>query len=171
MLKPSSLLLLLCLAGTVYAKPFRSGTAILAPHVASAPDKDASYSEIVDCGSVTQIELFRRARLYLAQTAYDNKTLVADKETGDLVSGGSLTITVPRSENSSGGVYVLQYVLAVECANRKYRATISGKLQGYSKIFSSKSEKESDPMKTELESRLKGLLQELQVAVKDYKPF
>jgi hypothetical protein len=171
MLKPSSLLLLLCLAGTVYAKPFRSGTAILAPHVASAPDKDASYSEIVDCGSVTQIELFRRARLYLAQTAYDNKTLVADKETGDLVSGGSLTITVPRSENSSGGVYVLQYVLAVECANRKYRATISGKLQGYSKIFSSKSEKESDPMKAELESRLKGLLQELQVAVKDYKPF
>lgn len=163
--------MLLCLAGTVYAKPFSSGNAIPAAHVVSAPDKDLSYSEIVDCGSVTQIELFRRARLYLAQTAYYNKTSVADKETGDLVSGGSFTITVPRSENSGGGVYTLQYVLSVECVNRKYRATISGRLQGYSKAFSSKSEKDSDPIKAELESRLKGLLQELQLAVKDYKPF
>lgn len=163
--------MLLFLTGAAHAKPSIHRPAIMDPTSISLPDEDnKSYSEVVECGNVTQADLFRRARLYLAQTALDNKTIVTDKETGDLASQGSFSLTVPRSEGSSGGVYSVRYVLTIECVNRKYRATITGELAPL-KAFSSKSAKESEPFNAALEAKFKALLQELQANVKDYKPF
>ncbi|WP_426294735.1 DUF4468 domain-containing protein [Dyadobacter endophyticus] len=136
-----------------------------------------AYTETVDCGSVSLIDIFRRARLWVSQSAPDNKTLVDDKETGDLVTQGHITITVPRSENSAGGVYKFSYVLSVECANRKYRASLSnveyqegsGGRSVPLEVFSQKNENKTAA--TELEAKLKALLTDLQSNVKDYKPF
>lgn len=143
---------------------------------ASMPEQIA-YSETVDCGSVTLTEIFRRARLWVSQSAPDSKTLVSDKETGDLATHGNITIVTPRSDNSSGGVYQFRYVLAIECANRKYRASIAHVefVEGSSnrivslEAFSQKPENKAAA--TELDLKLKALLVDLQQNVKDYKPF
>ncbi|SDF51892.1 protein of unknown function [Dyadobacter soli] len=135
-----------------------------------------AYTETVDCGSVSLIDIFRRARLWVSQSAPDNKTLVDDKETGDLVTQGHITITIPRSENNAGGVYKFAYVLSVECANRKYRASLanvefqdgSGRAVAL-EAFSQKNENKAAA--AELETKLKALLADLQANVKDYKPF
>jgi hypothetical protein len=136
-----------------------------------------SYTETVDCGSVSLTDIFRRARLWVSQSAPDNRTLVDDKETGDLASQGHMIITIPRSENSAGGVYQFRYVLSVECANRKYRASLAnveyletsnGRTVPID-VFSQKSENKAAA--TELDTKLKALLADLQTNVKDYKPF
>ncbi|MCF0070228.1 DUF4468 domain-containing protein [Dyadobacter sp. CY261] len=136
-----------------------------------------AYTETVDCGSVSLTDIFRRARLWASQSAPDNKTLVDDKETGDFVTQGNITITIPRSENSAGGIFKFAYVLSVECANRKYRATVANvEYQdgngGHTipmEAFSQKSENKAAA--TELENKLKEMLADLQTNVKDYKPF
>ncbi|WP_353719395.1 DUF4468 domain-containing protein [Dyadobacter sp. 676] len=136
-----------------------------------------AYTETVDCGSVSLTDIFRRARLWVSQSAPDNKTLVDDKETGDLVTQGYITVVVPRSENSAGGVYKFAYVLSVECANRKYRASLANVeyLDGNGgrpvslEIFSQKNEHKATA--AELDAKLKALLADLQTGVKDYKPF
>jgi hypothetical protein len=136
-----------------------------------------SYTETVDCGSVSLTDIFRRARLWVSQSAPENKTLVDDKETGDLVTQGHITITIPRSENSAGGVYRFSYVLSVECANRKYRASLAnveyqegnGGRSVPLEAFSQKNENKAAA--TELDAKLKALLADLQTNVKDYKPF
>jgi hypothetical protein len=170
--------MLFCLAGAANSNPVpaQMNAPISIPmYAGEAP----FYTETIDCGSITQAELFRRARLYLAQSVPDNKILISDKETGDLASQGNVTISIPRSENASGGAYMLRYVLTVECANRKYRATVSNidVVDGGSAkiipwaIFVQKSEKESKAIHTELEIKMRSLVQELQSNVKDYKPF
>jgi len=135
-----------------------------------------AYTETVDCGSVSLIDIFRRARLWVSQSAPENKTLVDDKETGDLVTQGHMTITIPRSENNAGGVYKFGYVLSVECANRKYRASLANvEYQDGSgrtvplEAFSQKNENKAAA--NELDAKLKALLADLQSNVKDYKPF
>lgn len=136
-----------------------------------------AYTETVDCGSVSLIDIFRRARLWVSQSAPENKTLVDDKETGDLVTQGHITITIPRSENNAGGVYKFSYVLSVECANRKYRASLAnveyqegnGGRSIPLDVFSQKNENKTAA--TELDTKLKALLADLQANVKDYKPF
>jgi hypothetical protein len=136
-----------------------------------------AYTETVDCGSVSLTDIFRRARLWVSQSAPENKTLVDDKETGDLVTQGHITITIPRSENSAGGVYRFSYVLSVECANRKYRASLAnveyqegnGGRSVPLEAFSQKNENKAAA--TELDAKLKALLADLQTNVKDYKPF
>lgn len=135
-----------------------------------------TYTETVDCGSVSLIDIFRRARLWAGQSAPDNKTLVDDKETGDFVTQGQVTIVIPRSETSAGGVFKFGYVLSIECANRKYRASIAHVelLDSNSRpvpleAFSEKSENKAAA--TALDGQLKALLADLQANVKDYKPF
>lgn len=84
------------------------------------------YREVVDCGSVSQLDVFKRARLWLAQTSDSETTpTLSDKETGDLVSHETMTVALPRSESFAGGVYTLRYCLIIEYANRKYRVTLS----------------------------------------------
>lgn len=136
-----------------------------------------AYTETVDCGSVSLTDIFRRARLWVSQSAPENKTLVDDKETGDLVTQGHITVTIPRSENNAGGVYKFSYVLSVECANRKYRASLAnveyqegnGGRSVPLEVFNQKTENKAAA--TELDTKLKALLADLQTNVKDYKPF
>ncbi|MCE6992655.1 DUF4468 domain-containing protein [Dyadobacter sp. CY323] len=152
---------------------FMSSTAY---EIATLIEKIA-YSETIDCGSISQIEVFRRVRLAVTQSNPDNVTLLADKETGDFVSQGNLNVTLPRSESSPGGSYQFRYVLIVECVNRKYRASISSiEFQDNGrfipiKSFNLKSEKELQLFSAELENKMKGILLYLQENVRDYKTF
>lgn len=146
-------------------------------HAHSIMKNTIAYSETVDCGSVSLTDIFRRARLWASQSAPDNKTLVSDKETGDLVTQGQITVTIPRSEKGPGGIYRFRYVLSVECANRKYRASVShvewldtnSALNIPMEIFAQKADNKAAA--AELDSQLKAMLADLQANVKDYKPF
>ncbi|MBO9612992.1 MAG: DUF4468 domain-containing protein [Dyadobacter sp.] len=134
-------------------------------------------SEVVDCGSVTLTDIFRRARLWVNLSTPDNKKLVEDKETGDLVTQGVITITLPRSESSAGGIYKFSYVLSVECANRKYRVSVANveylETNGGRAVpldaFKSKSE--NIKVGNELDNKLSEMFDDLKANVKDYKPF
>jgi len=134
-------------------------------------------SEVVDCGSVTLTDIFRRARLWVSQSAPDNKTLVDDKETGDLVTQGYITVTLPRSENNAGGVYKFAYVLSVECANRKYRVSLAnveyqeGNNGRSVPLDTFRQKSEHAAAANELDTKLTEMLADLQANVKDYKPF
>ncbi|TLV03211.1 DUF4468 domain-containing protein [Dyadobacter luticola] len=139
--------------------------------------EEKTYSETVDCGSVSQLELFRRVRLAITQIGPDNKILLADKETGDFASQGPVNITLPRSEGSPGGYYQFLYVLSVECVNRKYRATIShveyldhGKFVPAERLELS-SQSDVQKVKADLDTKMQKVLADLQQNVKDYKPF
>nr|WP_295932461.1 DUF4468 domain-containing protein [uncultured Dyadobacter sp.] len=145
--------------------------------ILTAMNGKIAYTETVDCGSVSLTDIFRRARLWVSVASPDNKILVSDKETGDLVAQGHITLTIPRSEGSAGGVYQFRYVLSVECANRKYRASVasvelleitSGRTTAL-EVFSQKPENKAAT--AELETKLKAILAGLQANVKDYKPF
>ena len=137
------------------------------------------YTETVDCGSVAQLDIFRRARLYLLQSAPEDKLLLNDKEAGDLVSSAALSIAIPRTEGFAGGVYFVNYVITVECSNRKYRSTIShievlqmGNLKGMPlELFKLQSEKDTKQFQTEVEAKLKGRLEDLKTSVKEHNPF
>lgn len=165
MSKSILIVVLACMIGSAHAHS-----------ILTAMTTKISYTETVDCGSVSLTDIFRRARLWVSQSAPDNKTLVADKETGDLVTQGNITITIPRSENSAGGVYKFSYVLSVECANRKYRASLANvEYQDGNgrtvplEAFGQKAENKAAA--AELDTRLKAMLADLQTNVKDYKPF
>jgi len=139
------------------------------------------YSEVVDCGSVSQAELFRRARLWVAQSghsAQDSFTL-SDKETGDVVGRVTQVVTVPRSENSPGGVYTFRYNLVVECTNRKYRVTLgqleledgAGGRPAPIETYCQKPGKDLQVIYAELDTQLRGVLKGLQDGVKEYQAF
>ncbi|MCE7060633.1 MULTISPECIES: DUF4468 domain-containing protein [Dyadobacter] len=147
--------------------------------VLSPPQNEKIFiSETVDCGSVAEIDLFRRARLWVAQAHPDGKVLVSDKETGDLVVQAMTSINIPRSELTSGGLYQFRYALVIECVNRKYRATIynvelldvgNGKFNAIRTIL--KSEKELLAFNTHLSVKFNSILHELRGHVKDYEAF
>jgi hypothetical protein len=144
-------------------------------------NQKVAYAEVVDCGSVSQVELFRRARLWAAQsfrTASETFN-VSDKETGDLVGKAVQVVTLPRSETSAGGVYSFRYTFVIECANRKYRATITHiELEGGAdtkavpvEIYCQKNDKDLRTIYSELDKQLKVVLASLQDEVKNYKAF
>ncbi len=139
-----------------------------------------AYSEVVDCGSVSQADLFRRARLWAAQSYHspgDTFTL-SDKESGDLVGRVSQTVVLPRSESSAGGVYTFRYSFIIECTNRKYRATItqieleeSGARPTPIETYCQKNEADRQTLYSALDLQLKASMASLQESVKNYKPF
>jgi hypothetical protein len=180
MLKYSIIIALTCLVKAVYSVPaeFSKMTDDKLFGIIPVAQGKAMYAETVDCAGVAMADLFRRARLFVAQSATDHTAYLADKETGDLVSNEKLTITVPRSEISVGGVYSFRYTLTIECANRKYRASISNiRIQeGAEKLisieaFSLKSEADNQVLFAALDTKLKSILKDIQVNVRDYKSF
>lgn len=105
------LVLLICLSGM-------TAISLASPHLKSthtsgtliqSPDEKTVYSEVVDCGSVTQLDVFRRARLWILQSVPIDKLLLNDKETGDLVSYTTFNVALPRNESFSGGLYTVSY--------------------------------------------------------------
>ncbi len=143
-------------------------------------NQKVTYTDVADCGSVSQADLFRRVRLWVAQSCYSTKDTftLSDKETGDLAGRVSQVVTLPRSENSAGGVYTFRYSFIIECANRKYRATItqidvedgSGKPVPI-ETYCQKNSTDLQAIYSELDIQLKSKLASLQENVKNYKPF
>ncbi|GAB4017918.1 DUF4468 domain-containing protein [Spirosoma koreense] len=138
------------------------------------------YSEVVDCGSVSQLDVFRRARLWITQSDHTQNEAAAlsDKDTGDLAGHFSQTIMIPRSENSAGGVYIFRYAYAIECANRKYRITLSQiRLdEGNGRyipieVYCQKTDKELQVIYLELDKQLTSVLAAVQESVRNYKAF
>ncbi|GAB3904453.1 hypothetical protein GCM10028803_33910 [Larkinella knui] len=142
-------------------------------------NQKVAYAEVVDCGSVSQIELFRRARLWAAQSfrSASESFNLSDKETGDLVGKAVQVVTLPRSETSAGGVFTFRYTFVIECANRKYRATITHvELEADGKsvpveVYCQKNDKDLRAIYTELDKQFKGVLASIQDEVKNYKAF
>ncbi|UFH53732.1 DUF4468 domain-containing protein [Spirosoma sp. KNUC1025] len=139
-----------------------------------------SYSETVDCGSTSQQDLFRRARLWLAQSGHllNEPGSLSDKETGDLAGRCVQPITLARSESSPGGIYTFRYSYVIECVNRKYRATLSqvevdegGGRFSPVETYCQKNEKDLQSIYLELDKHFKGTLASLQESVKNYKSF
>lgn len=136
------------------------------------------YAAVVDCGSVSQAELFRRTRLWLLQTGADETLALSDPQTGDLAGRVKLTVQIPRSESASGGVYRFRGTVLVECANRKYRATLT-RLQVEDangqplaiETYGQRSEKDLQAAYTELDRQLRALLASLEEEVKNYPAF
>lgn len=143
-------------------------------------NQKVAYADMVDCGSVSQIELFRRARLWAAQSLRSSGETfaVSDKETGDLVGKAVQVVTLPRTETSTGGVYSFRYTVVIECVNRKYRAMITHvELEnGDAKpvpveVYCQKNDKELRAIYSELDKLVKVVLASLQDEVKNYKAF
>ncbi len=139
-----------------------------------------SYSEVTDCGAISQADLFRRVRLWAVQSCHlpGDTFLLLDKETGDLVGRVSQVILLPRSEQSAGGVYTFQYSFVIECTNRKYRATItqlnvleSGAKPMPVETYCQKNEVDLRIIYAALDGQIKDRLALLQESVKNYKPF
>ncbi|MVM31398.1 DUF4468 domain-containing protein [Spirosoma sp. HMF4905] len=140
-----------------------------------------TYTDVVDCGTVSQADLFRRTRLWLTQSFHSsNDTFtLSDKETGDLVGRFTQVVTLPRSESSAGGVYTFRYSISVECSNRKYRATITqitleetgSTRPSPIETYCQKNEKDLQVIYSELDKQLKNTLAALQENVKNYKAF
>ncbi|WP_420150858.1 DUF4468 domain-containing protein [Spirosoma sp.] len=143
-------------------------------------NQKVTYSEVIDCGSVSQSDLFRRARLWVVQSGHASNELFAlsDKETGDLAGRFVQTVVLPRSETSAGGIYTFRYSYLIECANRKYRATLTqievdegnGRFSPI-ETYRQKNEKDLQAMSQELDRQLKNVLTSLQESVKNYKSF
>ena len=173
-------LTIFCLAETASAKSINSSILKNSTVLASTiPIDKLRYTETVDCGSVAQADIFRRARLYLLQSAPEDKLLLNDKDTGDLVSGGNLSVMLPRTESFAGGIYTVQYVLTIECVNRKYRASIS-RIEVLQismmkstplELFKLQSEKDTKQLQSEIEAKLKARLEDLKISVTEFKPF
>ena len=179
MLKFSIIIILTCLFKTVYSIPAGNHTMFddRLKGIIPLTDGKAAYTKTVDCGNITLAELFRRSRLWMATVNPENQVLVSDKEAGDLVSQGTLSISIPRSENSVGGVYLFRYTLVVECANRKYRSSIrhiqvqqNGSFTTV-ELFNLKSEEETKDLFTILDKKMTLLLQDLEQNTRDYKAF
>lgn len=143
-------------------------------------NQKVSYSEVAECGAVSQADLFRRVRLWAAQSCHapDDTFSLSDKETGDLVGRVSQVVTLPRSEQSAGGVYTFQYSFIIECTNRKYRATItqldlreSGAKLIPVETYCQKNEADLRAIYAALDGQIRDRLASLQEGVKNYKPF
>ncbi|WP_020599498.1 DUF4468 domain-containing protein [Spirosoma panaciterrae] len=140
-----------------------------------------TYTDVVDCGSASQADLFRRARLWLIQSSHSTNDVVSlsDKETGDLVGRMTQTVTLPRTEHSAGGLYTFRYSFIVECANRKYRATLTqitleepGNARSTPiEWYCLKGDKDLQAIYAELDKQLKNTLARFQENVKNYKTF
>ncbi|MFC5412527.1 DUF4468 domain-containing protein [Larkinella bovis] len=145
-------------------------------------NQKVAYSEVVDCGSVSQLDLFRRARLWAAQSLRPTGETfpISDKETGDLAGKATQVVTLPRSETSAGGFFSFRYTFVIECANRKYRAMIThvelldGGLETRAlpvETYCQKNDKDLRAAYAELDKQLKAVLASLQDEVKNYKAF
>ncbi|MBE7174676.1 MAG: DUF4468 domain-containing protein [Williamsia sp.] len=143
-------------------------------------NQTVTYSEVVDCGTISQADLYRRARLWVAQSCQSPGVTLAlsDKETGDIVGGFMQIVTLPRSERSIGGLYTFRYSFVIECTNRKYRATITqielednGAKPTPIETYCQKSETDLQAIYSVLDQQLKSRLASLQEAVKNYKSF
>jgi hypothetical protein len=164
-----SLIPLIFLLGTTY-------TAMSQTTIAS---NNVSFSEITDCGAITQTEIFRRARLFIAQAFPHGHILIADKETGDIAVYANVSVELAGAKTSSLGLYSFHFVLSVECLNRKYRATIATRESNDLIVTKSATSEKSIPKyndelnaaKGQLEIKFKQILTDLQQNVKDYKPF
>ncbi|HLL96992.1 MAG TPA: hypothetical protein VK404_18610, partial [Spirosoma sp.] len=95
--------------------------------------------------------------------------------TGDLVGRLKQVVTLPRSGASAGGLYRFRCTVVIECANRKYRATITRidfDDNGNTQPISLETYAQKAPgVSTELDKQLKGLLASLQQDVTACKPF
>ena len=179
MRKFSIIIILTCLFKAVYSIPAGNHNMLEDKLKGIIPltDGKAAYTQTVDCGNVTLTELFRRSRLWVAIANQENQVPVSDKETGDLVSCGTLIINMPRSENSAGGVYSFRYTLIVECANRKYRSSIRHILAQQNgnftpiELFNLKSEQETKDLFTILDKKIGLVLLDLEQNTKEYKVF
>lgn len=143
-------------------------------------NQKVSYSEVVDCGAVSQADLFRRARLWTAYAcrSVDYTVSLSDKETGDLVGQLSQVVRLPRSDYSAGGVNRFQCSVIIECANRKYRVTIThldvqeaGGKSTPIEVYCQKNEADLKATYTILDQQLKAQLSSLQEHIKNYKSF
>jgi hypothetical protein len=174
--KPFYLLFFIYLANSAVARPVVQLTPTL---MSSVLFEDPTYSEVVDCGSVSQADLFRRSRIWILQSAPEDKLLLNDRETGDLVSHATLSFNLPRSDNFSGGAFMVSYVLTVECANRKYRSSVtniqvfqSGSTRTTSlESFKLQNEPATKLFQAELDRLIKTRLEQLKLYVRDYKAF
>lgn len=141
----------------------------------SMEDPKTPYSAVVDCGSVSQAELFRRARLWLVQALANDPLALSDPQTGDLVGRLKQVVTLPRTENSAGGVYRFRSTVVIECANRKYRIQITRielEDNGNSQLLVLDAYRQKMPsVYAELDKQLQGILASLQHDVTGYKPF
>jgi len=179
MLKYSIIIILTCLLKAGYSVP--ASTDMISEDtlhdILPLVNGKVSYIRTVDCGTVTLAELFRRARIWMLQSGPEDKILVADKETGDLVSHKTVVITIPRSENNAGGIYSVSYTLVIECANRKYRSSLNHMelLQNGTLIpiesFNLKSEQETKDFYKALDKKLAIVLSDLEQNTKNYTPF
>jgi hypothetical protein len=170
----------LLLMGSVYATHPPGMTNGKLHGILPVVNQKVTYSEVVDCGSVTQADLFRRSRLWIAQSGHSLNGMgsLSDKETGDLAGRFVKTVTIPRSENGAGGIYTFRYSYVIECANRKYRATLSqidldegnGRYTSI-ETYCQKNEKDVQAVCAELDKQLTGVLASLQESVKNYKAF
>ena len=143
-------------------------------------NQKVTYSDVVDCGNVSQADLFRRARLWIIQAGHsvNEPFFLSDKETGDLAGRFVQTVTLPRSESAAGGIYTFRYSCVIECANRKYRATITqidlDEGNGHYmpiETYCQKNEKDLQTICLELDKQLNTVLTSLQERVKNYKAF
>ncbi|WP_128543256.1 DUF4468 domain-containing protein [Larkinella soli] len=143
-------------------------------------DKKVVWSEVVDCGSLPQAELFRRARLWAVRNHANPSDVLHlnDRETGDLAGKATLTVTVPRSEVQAGGVYSFRYTFVFESTNRKYRATIShlewldsGGRAVPVESYCPKNEKDVRTIYAEADRQVREMLASLQEDVKNYKAY
>jgi len=179
MRKFSIIIILTCLFKAVYSIPTGNQPMLEDKLKGIIPltEGKAAYTQTVDCGNITLTELFRRSRLWVAIANEENQVPVSDKETGDLVSYGTVTINMPRSESSAGGVYSFRYTLIVECANRKYRSSIRHILVQQNgnfapiELFNLKSEQETKDLFTIFDKKISLVLQDLEQNTKDYKAF
>ncbi len=143
-------------------------------------NQNVTYSAVVDCGSVSQTDLFRRVRLWVAQSCHSpgDAFTLSDKETGDVVGRVSQVVTLPRSEHSAGGLYTFRYSFVIECTNRKYRATLtqieleeSGAQSTPIETYCQKNETDLQVIYAALDQKLNTKLASLEEAVTHYKSF
>ena len=86
---------------------------------------------------------------------------------------------LPRSASFAGGVYTLRYCLIIECANRKYRVTLSqfavqenGSLRAMLiETYCQKADKDRQYFSIALDKQANEILVSLQETVKAYASF
>jgi len=136
---------------------------------------DESYTQVIDCGSVSQAELFRRARLWLIQALAGETIALSDPQTGDLVGQLKQVVVMPRTESLAGGIYRFRCTIVIECANRKYRVRITRFEQedtnGTQPIVLDTYRQKMAGVYAELDKQLKERLDSLHHDVAEYRAF
>ena len=104
--------------------------------------------------------------------------MLFDKETRDLIWRVSPVVTLPRLEQSAGGICTFQYNLVIERSDRGYRSTItqldmqeSGAKSMPIETYCQKNEVDLRIIYAALDGQIKDRLALLQESVKNYKPF